>query len=177
MRKILSILVFVLLDLTICFGQTTKQSTPRKTLTTGYVYVLSSDNYIPVKYSRTFSKIGDDFVTKYTVYHPSKGYAWRTITATHYKSDKKVKVSVDDINESIFSHINDEETTYSDASLDSFGLRGGVGALGGKRVPNQLMVRFANVKYENVILAHVLGSEKSDFNSQAYFILDEKKQQ
>ena len=141
---------------------------------TGYAYVLNSDDYVTIKYTREYSGSGDEFVTKYTIYHPTKGYAWITVTATHNRADKTVKISVDDTNEGIFSHINDEETTYETPSLEAFGFRGSVGALAGKRVPNQLMVKFVSNKFENVKVVHVLGSEKSDFNNTMYFVLDEK---
>lgn len=141
---------------------------------TGYAYVLNSDDYVAVKYTRAYSGSGDEFVTKYTIYHPTKGYAWITVTATHNQANKTVKISVDDTNEGIFSHINDEETTYETPSLEAFGFRGTVGALAGKRVPNQLMVKFVSNKFENVKVVHVLGSEKSDFNNTIYFVLDEK---
>lgn len=141
---------------------------------TGYAYVLNSDDYVTIKYTRAYSGSGDEFVTKYTIYHPTKGYAWITVTATHNRADKTVKISVDDTNEGIFSHINDEETTYETPSLEAFGFRGSVGALAGKRVPNQLMVKFVSNKFENVKVVHVLGSEKSDFNNTMYFVLDEK---
>lgn len=141
---------------------------------TGYAYVLNSDDYVTIKYTRAYSGSSDEFVTKYTIYHPTKGYAWITVTATHNRADKTVKISVDDTNEGIFSHINDEETTYETPSLEVFGFRGSVGALAGKRVPNQLMVKFVSNKFENVKVVHVLGSEKSDFNNTMYFVLDEK---
>ena len=142
---------------------------------TGYAYVLNSDDYVAVKYTRAYSGSGNEFVTKYTIYHPTKGYAWITVLATHNIANKTVKISVDDTNEGIFSHINDEETTYETPSLEAFGFRGSVGALAGKRVPNQLMVRFVSNKFENVKVVHVLGSEKADFNNTMYFVLDEKK--
>lgn len=141
---------------------------------TGYAYMLNSDDYVAIKYKRAYSGSGDEFVTKYTIYHPTKGYAWVTITATHNRADKTVKISVDDTNEGIFSHINDEETTYETPSLKAFGFRGSVGALEGKRVPNQLLVKFISNKFENVKVVHVLGSEKSDFDNTMYFVLDEK---
>lgn len=149
-------------------------NTYSQTKFTGYAYVLNSDDYVAIKYTRAYSGLGDEFVTKYTIYHPTKGYAWITVTATHNIATKTVKVSVDDTNESIFSHINDEKATYETPSLEPFGFRGTVGALGGKRVPNQLMVKFVSNKFENVKVVHVLGSEKSDFNNTMYFVLDEK---
>ena len=147
---------------------------PNPTLYTGYAYVLSSDDYIAIKYNRTYSGSSDLFVTKYTIYHPTKGYAWMTVTATHDKINKKVDVSIDDTNEGVFSHINDETTSYENASVEPFGFRGAVGALSGKRVPNQLEVKFVSNKFENVKVIHVLGSDKTDFNNTMYFILDEK---
>jgi len=114
---------------------------------TGNAYVLNSDDYVTIKYARGYKGSGDEFVTKYTIYHPTKGYAWITVTATHNRANKMVKISVDDTNEGIFSHINDKETTYQTPSLEAFGFRGTVGALAGKRVPNQLMVKFVSNKY------------------------------
>lgn len=141
---------------------------------TGYAYLLSSNEYVPLKYTRAYSGSGNEFVTKYTIYHPKKGYAWMTVTATHNKTDKSVNVSIDDTNDGIFSHIHDEKTTYETPSLQPFGFRGSVGALGGKRTPNQLMVKFVSNKYENVKVVHVWGSDVSDFNNTYFFILDEK---
>lgn len=140
----------------------------------GVTYVLSADDYVSIKYTRTFSGASFEFITKYTIYHPTKGYAWMTVTATHNRTDRTVKVSIDDTNEGIFSHINDEETTYENPSLEPFGFRGDIGVLLGKRVPNQLMVKFASNKFENLKVVHVLGSEKSDVNNRMFFILDER---
>lgn len=148
----------------ICFGQTL----------TGLVYDLKSDDYYSIKYNRKYSGTDNEFVTKYTIYHPTKGYAWMTVTATHDKMKKEIKVSVDDTNEGIFSHINDEEIKYDSASIEPIGSRGMAGVLGGKRIPNQITVKFVSAKYENVKVVHIMGSAKSEFSNAYYFILDEK---
>jgi len=140
---------------------------------TGYQYVLNSDDYISFKYTREYKTVGENYVTIYKIYHPTKGHHAFTITATHYKADKKVKVDVDDAGGGIFAHINSEETTYDSASLEPFGFRGSVGALGGNRVPNQLMVKFVSNKFENVKVVHVNATEPGT-NNFYFYVLDEK---
>lgn len=141
---------------------------------TGAIYIMSSDKFVPIKYTRSYSGSGNEFITKYTIFHPQKGNAWMTVTATHNKSNKSVEISVDDTKGSIFSQIHDEKTTYETPSLEPFGFRGTLGALNGKRTPNQLMVKFASNKYENVKVVHVWGSDVHDFENTYFFVLDEK---
>lgn len=145
-----------------------------QTTLSGFAYLLSSDDYIAIKYTREYSNSGDNFVTKYVINHPTKGFPWIKVTATHNKVAKTVNVSVDDTNEGFFSNINEEKSDYETASLEPFGFRGAVGSLGGKRVPNQLMIKFVSDKFENVKVVHVLGSRKTDINNAIYFVLDEK---
>lgn len=140
---------------------------------TGYQYVLNDDEFYAFKYTREYQEEGDVYKTIYKIYHPTKGYHTITITATHYKSDKKVVVEVEDANGGIFASMNKEETTYETPSLDAFGFRGAVGGLGGKRVPNQLMVKFVSYKYENVKVVHVNGTEPGTSNF-IFYVLDEK---
>jgi len=140
---------------------------------TGYQYVLNSDDYISFKYTREYKTVGENYVTIYKIYHPTKGHHAFTITATHYTADKKVKVDVEDAGGGIFAHINSEETTYETPSLEPFGFRGSVGALGGKRVPNQLMVKFVSNKFENVKVVHVNATEPGT-NNFYFYVLDEK---
>lgn len=141
---------------------------------TGYEYDLNTDDYYPFKYTREYKEEGDTFITIYKIYHPTKGHHAFTVTATHYKSEKKVKVDVEDAGGGIFAHINDEETTYETPSMEPFGFRGTVGALGGNRVPNQLMVKFVSNKYENVKVVHINASEPGTSNFY-FYVLDEKK--
>ena len=138
----------------------------------GYQYLVSTNHDTPFNYTRVYSGSGDEFVTTYTIYHPTEGYASIIITATHFKTEKKVVVKIADAGGGIFSEINEEETTYETASLSPFGISGAVKALGGSRVPNQLKLKFASNKFENVKVVHVAGShEHNDFE---FFILDEQ---
>lgn len=140
---------------------------------TGYEYDLNTDDYYSFKYTREYKEDGDIYKTIYKIYHPTKGHHAFTVTATHYKSEKKVKVDVEDAGGGIFAHINDEETTYETPSMEAFGFRGSVGALGGNRVPNQLMVKFVSNKYENVKVVHINASEPGTSNFY-FYVLDEK---
>ena len=172
MRKIILVLTIGLLATFITYGQTIKKTTSTQTLMTGYQYLMSTDNFTSFKYSRTFSTSGENFITKYKIYHPIKGTYILTITATHFKNDKKVEVVIEDTKGGIFSEINKEQTTYETPSMSTFGFRGSVGALGGKKVPNQLAVKFTSEKFENVKIASVLGShENNDFE---FFVLDKQ---
>ena len=140
---------------------------------TGYQYNLNSDEYISFKYTREYKAVGENYSTIYKIYHPTNGHHAFTITATHYKADKKVKVDVEEAGGGIFAHMNSEETTYNSPSLEPFGFRGSVGALGGKKVPNQLMVKIVNNKYGNVKVVHVNATEPGTDNF-SFYILDEK---
>ena len=140
---------------------------------TGYQYVMNDDDYYSFKYTREYKEEGNVYTTIYKIYHPTKGYHTIKITATHYKFENKVKVDVKDAGGGIFAHINDEETTYETASMEPFGFRGTVGALGGNRVPNQLMVKFVSNKFENVKVVHVNGTEPGTDNF-IFYVLDEK---
>ena len=172
MKKILLTLTIGLFATFITYGQTTKKAATTQSLMTGYQYLMSSNNFTSFKYSRTYSTSGDNFITKYKIYHPTKGTHILTIIATHFKSDQKVEVVTEDANGGIFAEMNKEQTTYETPSLAAFGFRGSVGALGGKKVPNQLAVKFTSAKFENVKVASVLGSQEN--NDFEFFILDEK---
>lgn len=139
----------------------------------GYQYNLNTDENTKFKYTRDYSESGDEYVTTYKIYHPTKGYHAITVTATHKKAEKKVIVKVEYATGGIFSDICTEETTYEEPSIKPFGFRGAVGAIGGNRVPNQLKVKFVSTKYENVKVLHVNGTVtgRSDFT---FYVLDEK---
>lgn len=140
---------------------------------TGYQYVVNDDDYYSFKYTREYKEEGNIYTTIYKIYHPTKGHHAITVTAVHNKSEKKVKVDIENAGGGIFAHINDEETTYETASMEPFGFRGSVGALGGNRVPNQLMVKFVSSKYENVKVVHVNATEPATSNF-IFYVLDEK---
>lgn len=138
----------------------------------GYQYLVSSDSYLAIKYTRSYTNTSDTFKTVYKIYHPTKGHHAITITATHIKSQKSITVDVEDAGGGIFSHINSESTKYEEPSMEWFGFRGAVGAMGGKRVPNQLTLKFVSNKYENVKVVHIAGAhENNDFE---FFVMDEK---
>lgn len=149
MRKFILTLTVGFLTTFMTYGQASKKVATSQVLMTGYQYLMSKNDFTSFKYSRILSAFGDNFITKYKIYHPVTGKYFLTITATHYKSEKKVEVVVEDANGGIFSDINKEETTYEIPTLAPFGFRGAVGGLGGKKVPNQLAVKFTNAKFEN----------------------------
>lgn len=55
----------------------------------GSLYDYGTDDYISIKYIRKYLNEGNNFITKYTIYHPSKGYEWILVTATHNTIEKK----------------------------------------------------------------------------------------
>lgn len=140
---------------------------------TGYQYVVNQDDYYSFKYTREYKEEGNVYTTIYKIYHPAKGHHVITITATHDKSQKEVKVDIENAGGGIFAHINDENSSYDIASLEPFGFRGAAGALGGSRVPNQLLVKFVSKNFENVKVIHVNGTEPGTSNF-VYYVLDEK---
>ncbi|MDG3582951.1 hypothetical protein [Galbibacter pacificus] len=141
---------------------------------TGYEYDLNYDDYYEFKYTREYKEEGNIYTTIYKIFHPTKKQHIYTITAVHYKSEKRIKVNVDKAGGGIFAHINDEEITYDNPSLKPFGFRGSVGVLGGSRVPNQLKVKFISGKYENINVANV-NSTSSGSNNFYFFVLDDVK--
>ena len=153
----------------VSFEQKSKVSPPLKKLI-GYQYLVSTDNYTRFNYTRTYSHSGGQYITTYKLYHPISGLHTITITATHYKFEKRVEVSVEYANGGLFSSINNEQVTYGTPTSTSFGFRGSVSALGGNRVPNQLEVKFSSSAFENVKVLSVAGShENNDFE---FFLLD-----
>lgn len=140
---------------------------------TGYQYSVNNDDYYSFKYTREYKEEGTVYTTIYKIFHPTKGHHAITITAEHNKSKKKVKVEVKDAGGGFFADINDEKTTYETASMEPFGFTGTISSLGGKRVPNQLMVKFVSNKFENVKVVHVYGSEPAS-SDYIFYVLDEK---
>ena len=87
--------------------------------------------------------------------------------------EKKVEVITEEADGGIFAQLNKEETTYDVPSLEVFGFRGNVGLLGGKKVPNQLAVKFSSSKLEYIKVLSVLGSNYN--NDFEFFVLDNAK--
>lgn len=140
-----------------------------QTLYTGYQYLLSSDDYTPFRYTKKYVNASGVYKTIYSLYHPIKGTVAIIITVKHYKAEKKVVVEINDNSGSVFSFINKEEMTYSTPSMKLFGFRGDYAIIGGKKVPNQLALKFTNNKFEFVNVHSVIGDPESNGE---FFILD-----
>lgn len=162
------ILFFVI---TVIFTTFCLSNTYSQTKYKGVIYDVGRDNYISMQYTRAYSGSGNVFVTKYTVYHPTKNYAWMTVEAKHDKASKTVNISVDDTNEGWFSHIRDEKINYETPSLEPFGIQGMLSVMGGKRIPYQLAVQFVSNKFENLKVAEILASRSSDTSSDWMFFM------
>lgn len=153
----------------------TDGETKEQTEFTGHQYVLSDDTFYPFTFKRMYSETGGNFITKYTIFDQNSSQALMTVTATHYKSQKKVSVSVDYADNRVFAHINDEEVTYTTPDLDKFGYGGPVRAINGNRVPDQLTVKFVDNKFEKIKVCCVMSSAKDNFNSTSFLVLDNKE--
>jgi len=138
----------------------------------GYQYIVSIDDFVKFKYSRNYSESVDEFVTTYKIYHPVKGHHIKTITATHYKSEKKIVVKVMNAGGGMFADINTEKTTYKTPSLAPFGIPGPFNLIGGNRVPFKLLVIFVSSKFENVKVVHVYGTAMGG-SKHIFYVLDE----
>ena len=90
-KKIVGILILSLILLVInVFSQTLPKYT-------GYFISGADGNNSSFKYTREYLK--DDsgnFITLYKIYDPEYGY-YLNIMATHYKSEKKIVVDIDDV--------------------------------------------------------------------------------
>jgi hypothetical protein len=172
MRKTVSFLMLVILTVPVLYGQGKKAGTQGPALMTGYQYLLSRNDYTAFKYSRTYSTAADNFITVYKIYHPVSGAHFITITATHHKSSKTVEVVVEEAGGGILGEINKEHINYETPTMSIFGFRGDVGLLGGNKVPNQISVKFASPKFENIKVVNIAGSHEN--NEFEFFVLDVK---
>jgi hypothetical protein len=142
---------------------------------TGY-YCTGLDDLTPIKYTREYTEVADTFITTYKIYSPTYGH-YLNITATHYKPEKKIVVSIDDITVSIGGHIHTEEITYDTPSMKMFGRRGSFQSMfdAQGRLPNDLALKFVSKKYENVKVVNITrGVDYSD-GSTSWYILDENR--
>lgn len=138
----------------------------------GYQYNVNDDEFYAFKYTRTYTTSNDGYLTVYKIYNPKNGRIVITVNARHILSEKKIVVEVKNPNGGIFSDVCKEETSYTSASLKPFGFRGATGAFG-NRIPNQLMVKFASNKFQNVKVVHVNGTEAGS-NNLLFYVLDEE---
>ena len=171
MKKITIISIEGLISFLLLFTLSESYS---QTKLTGHQYTMSSDSYIAFKYTREFQQEGDSYKTVYKIFHPTKGYHAFTMTATHLKSEKMVTVEIKNTGGGIWTHINSEKTTYETPSLETFGFRGAMGALGGNRVPNQLTVKFISNKYDYVKVMNVNSTQSGDNSDFYFYVFNEK---
>jgi TonB family protein len=159
---LLFLLAGSILALSPSYGQARHQSP--LVFRTGSQYLTHTGRSTAFRYTRTFRATGPVFTTVYKLYHPTRGTHFLTIAAAHDKAAKKVVVEVADMQGSIFSQINQEETTYEGAPVTGFGFRGAVGGLFGNRIPDQLGLQFTSRRAEQVKVLSVLGAhEGNDF--------------
>ena len=138
---------------------------------TGYQYTVNSDEVIKFKYTREYIEEEDLYTTIYKIYDLDKGKHAITVTAVHYKPEKRVVVEVEDASGGFFSDMNKEETTYEEPSSEPFGFRGSIGALIGKKVPNQLKVKFVSEKYENIKVMDIMSLR--EYGTYQFLVLDD----
>lgn len=141
---------------------------------TGY-FCTGVNEFSPIKYTREYKQEGTDkFITVYKISSSRNGY-YLNITATHYKSEKKVVVEIYDVtvpNE--MGHISTQEVTYDEPSLKIFGRRGSLKAsIDAQNVlPNEFAVKFVSGKYENVKVVHI--AKDTSMNATKWYVLDER---
>ncbi len=139
----------------------------------GYLCRGINDN-IPFRYTREYKKDGDNFVTIYKIYSLTAGYIQK-ITCTHYKSEKKVSISIDDITVSGgMGHLDTEEETYESLNLKPFGRRGAVQEMfdAQSRLPNDLEVKFVSIKYDYIKVMNVTRGFNTYSGQTEWYVLD-----
>lgn len=166
-KKTVGLLTILLILLTTnTFSQTT-------TKFTGY-FCTGVNEFSPFKYTREYKKEGDGvFITLYKIYSSTNGY-YLNIKATHYKSEKRIVVDIDDITVKEFGHISTQEITYDEPSLKMFGRQGAFKAKFDAQnvLPNELAIKFVSTKYENIKVVNIV--KDSQMNSTKWYVLDEK---
>lgn len=138
---------------------------------TGY-FCTGVGKFAPFKYTRKYTESGDTFITLYKISN-KYGY-YLNIKATHFKSQKKIVVDIDDISVKIYGHISTQEYVYEEPSLKWFGRQGSFKANFDAQnvLPNELALKFISGRFENVKVIHI--SKDTNMNSTKWYILDEK---
>jgi hypothetical protein len=137
---------------------------------TGYFCTGVNEN-TPFQYSKEYIEKKDTFITLYKIYSYNYGY-YLNITATHYKTEKKTVVSIDDITVKTNGHISSQEITYENPSMTPFGIVGYFKATvdAQNRLPDQLALKFFSSKFENVNIISVVKDD--NLNSLKWYVLD-----
>lgn len=127
----------------------------------GYLYTLETGSKEAFHYSISTKFTNGAFQTIYKVYKPGTSKERYTITASHFKTDKKIIVEVND-EQYLLSVMNGkEEVEYETEKLQPFGIRGNLGILNNS-APNQLAVQFASSRFEYVRVINFLGSYRGN---------------
>lgn len=133
------------------------------------------NEFSPIKYTREYKQEGSDkFITIYKISSARNGY-YLNISATHYKSEKKVVVEIYDVTvPKEYGHISTQEVEYEEPSLKMFGRQGSFKAMFDNQnvLPNEIAVKFVSGKYENVKIVHI--AKDTGMNSTKWYVLDEK---
>lgn len=160
----------MLLSITIGFSQTVVKKKYKGYFCTGI------NQYSPFKYDREYKHEADKFITLYRIYSPTEGY-YLNITATHYKSEKKVVLDIDDASvKGKNGHVSSQEIYYLNAT------KGGewyakAGAFKNQFdaqnvLPFDFLFRFSNSKEEYVRLKEIVKDDS--FNANKWYLLDEE---
>lgn len=137
----------------------------------GY-FCTGANEFSPIQYTREYKEEGDKYITIYKIYSSRNGY-YLNITATHYKSEKRVVVDIDDITVKVGGHISTQEVSYDEPSMKMFGRQGAFKAQFDAQnvLPNEIAVKFVSSKYENVKVVHI--AKDTGMNSTKWYVLDE----
>ncbi|MEX0811101.1 MAG: hypothetical protein WD048_02715 [Chitinophagales bacterium] len=138
----------------------------------GY-FCTGVNEFSPIQYTREYKEEGDTYTTIYKIYSSRNGY-YLNITATHYKSEKRVVVDIDDITVKVGGHISTQEVSYDEPSMKMFGRQGAFKAQFDAQnvLPNEIAVKFVSSKYENVKVVHI--AKDTGMNSTKWYVLDEE---
>jgi hypothetical protein len=128
-----------------------------QTKPTGYLYTQQTGSKAVFQYSITTRFANGAFQTIYKLYKQGASKNRYTITASHFKVDKKIVVEVND-EQYLLSVMNGrEEVEYETETLQPFGIRGDMGILD-KSAPSQLAIQFVSSRFEYVRVIDFLGS-------------------
>ncbi|GAA4459146.1 hypothetical protein [Rurimicrobium arvi] len=160
-------------DPSVASGQVRKKAKHKVVLTKGTLFMLSPERRTQIWYARKYSKQGKSlFRTEYTIYNEQKKLL-ASVQADHDKRRKVVTVSVKDLTSQGFPTSNIESDTYSDPFPGPFGHIGKVGAAN-KSNPGQMMVRFANKRYDYVQVLSIADAHEDPGKKLQVYVLDRK---
>jgi hypothetical protein len=124
---------------------------------TGYLYTVQTGFKEKFEYSAVTTLSDGVYKTVYRIFKPGSSTNRYTITASHFKDEKKVIVEVKDERYLLSAMNGKEETTYDTPSLKLFGFRGNLAMLD-RSAPNQLAVKFISNRFSYVKVSSFLGS-------------------